>query len=142
MKLSEAIRAGADIVEDARGVTLMIPGDKDYDGDKPCGCAIGTALYVCGERKVGSCYRFEMLAKAFPVAKSLPLCPVCNGQKALFGDDPKKSPGGAIECLYEHHKWSRKAISEWVEVQENRIEAEMAAKPAKAPSPRIDCPVS
>jgi len=122
-KLSEAIRAGADIVEDAHGITLMIPGDKNYSGDKPCGCAIGTALYSAGERQIGTAARFRMLAKAFPVAKELPLCPVCDGGYSLYGDNPRTSPGGAIECLYEHHSWSRKAIAEWVETIENALEA-------------------
>jgi hypothetical protein len=112
---------------EARGVTLQIPGDKCYHGDKPCGCAIGTALYSAGVRTVPTCNRFELLASVFPVALKLPLCPVCDGHGYHFGDDPK-TPGSAVECLFENHKWTRKAISEWVEVIENA--QERASKPA------------
>lgn len=122
MKLSEAIRVGADLVSDGFKVTLTLPGEDGNNTDKPCGCAIGTAIYAAGGRKVGAYQRFKMLAAFFPVAFRLPLCPVCSGTGPLFGDDPKKSPGGAIECLYENHGWSRKAIAEWVEVIEKSIE--------------------
>jgi hypothetical protein len=151
MKLSEAIRAGAQF-GDSHGSVI---GD-----DGKCGCAIGSSFLAlgldCNARcpvtgdlgmKVGSAdHRFQRLAFYFPVAKKLPLCPVCDGHGSLYGFSPHTSPGGSIECLFENHKWSKKAIAEWVEVIENKLEGDKqegatgdkaAAPPACASEDRV-----
>ena len=121
MKLSEAIRTGAQF-RDLYDTTLS------FKGGEPCGCLVGTTLYVMGEKDVmGDKSRYDLLRKHFPIMSKIPNCPVCDGD---FRKNPNRDPfswtenfpGMAMECLYECHGWSKKAIAEWVEVIENKLE--------------------
>src|SRR6185295_7953179 len=105
------------------GFTLKVSGGQQ------CGCLIGTTLYVMGEEYIASERRYTLMAKHFPIISEIPPCPVCNDKLVVDRNADMfygigRPPGSAAECLYENHGWSKKAVAEWVETIENKLEAE------------------
>lgn len=135
MKLSEAVRGGSEF-PDYHGLSIAPNG--------AC-CAVGGVFRALGYDTLMDCYtalkqrhvgwdRFSLLAELFPIVNEFPGCPVC--ETTLW----KYHPGFAIECLFEHHKWSKKAIAEWVETIEKKLEAKNAPSPDPVVSEVVEVP--
>jgi hypothetical protein len=122
MKLSEAIRAGAGF-PDIRQRLI----DPETGG---C-CLLGGIFKANGLQNYMDLHNFsgmvtislraDVLLKLYPCAAKLPPCPVCVEKRKSYAAWPVLYEGRAIECLYEAHHWSKRAIAEWVEVQEKRL---------------------
>lgn len=112
MKLSEAIRDGAKLGPQGFGVGYFHPGT----------CALGAAReLVTGIKHKNNAGACHWAAESFPwTGKTIVKCPACDTQSDICGI--------VALCLNDKHKWSREAIAEWVEVQENKLEVEEAAK--------------
>lgn len=109
MKLSDAIREGAALSVQAFGA--MFRGGAT--------CALGAACewvqYVTGAEvmKINSAHTFF---QEFPIADTEPGEMPCGCVWASY-----RRMDSVIAHLNDFHKWSREAIAEWVEVQENTL---------------------
>lgn len=120
MKLSEAIREGSRGTRQcffSYGLLAM----NEF-------CAIGAALNHIGvfDKAMHELSRADggwaALYKYFPNSSSEALCPV--GDICDYTDNNNVTTVLSVAGhLNDKHKWSREAIAEWVEVQENLIES-------------------
>lgn len=94
MKLSEAIRLGATLRPQVRGVTRNARGS----------CALGAALEAIG---VDGTYTDVL--DHFPISRRYVACPVDYVEHVLVG---------VIRMLNDDHGWSRERIADWVETFE------------------------
>lgn len=120
MKFSEAIRTGA-TWDDLRGWFQA------GDASGPC-CAIGGALRSIGvhlTREVGGADHGYLSAveSQFPIARMYVDCPATKNRIAL---------SASVSHVFEILHWSKKAIAEWVETIEKKLEAEQLANAPSA----------
>lgn len=134
MKLSEAIREGSRLSLQAFGTMNKGSG----------ACALGAAvehLAMRGEipMEYGLCstWNTDPLEKRFPAMLSnVPPPCKCEPLEGYMHHVSCKYDGTlmlAIIHLNDEHAWSREAIAEWVEVIENKLEAEANAKVQTVP---------
>lgn len=130
MRLSEAIREGAQW-GDVHGPLM------DYDGAGNCVCcALGGAAMAVGLN--GN--RLSKLRRMFPLLDKAVEYPgvatYCVGRTEAMWE--------CIAWLFETERptWSKKAIAEWVEVIENKLEAERAQGSSAAAPAVVEAPAS
>lgn len=107
MKLSEAVRAGADW-PDVHGPV--------FRGE--CCCAIGgvVRVYAKGKGVEETAVSMLRMDDRWPILMAKVPCPAgCCGPHEVLS---------LIPHLFENLGWSKKAIAEWVEVIENKLETE------------------
>lgn len=118
MKLSEAIRMGSQWAD--------CHGPVAPTGSGSC-CAIGGVIKAIGKEgeiltNDGECFSSIGLARFFPMLRGYVNYP------ESIGEDDEDGKGdalwGVIVTLFEKYGWSKKAIAEWVETIENKLETE------------------
>ena len=110
MHLSEAIRAG-----------VRFGGNEvrrryrwfDKDGNL-CGCALGAALFAIGYTDEN--FDLSKLEVEFPILSRRVVPPW-----AVSVPPPRLPMESTIHGLFENDRWTKAAISEWVEVQERKL---------------------
>lgn len=132
MKMSEAIRGGDDFMGELRGGWCT----------KDRGCAIGAAIsyvhqgvnWFIGSAACGTLVQREV-HDLFPVGRRRAKCPVkgCEG----VGHKDSEIVWIMVSHLHEYHRWSRKAVAEWVEVVEKRLEARREKAKARRAALRV-----
>lgn len=107
LKLSEAVREGAKW-PDGKPFSFF-----DLSVTPPGCCALGGAALAVGEIPDGPLsFPCSRMFETFPILTMKLKDPVsCRTDDAMQ----------LISDLYEAHKWSKKAISEWLEVEERKL---------------------
>jgi hypothetical protein len=110
MKLSAAIRIGS-------MTTKQIKGNYSDGGNGRC--ALGAALDAAGIRVDNSVFIGRRLIEVFPI--------VIKPVKSPVGSNIFQELGPNVSTLNDDWGWSRERIADWVEEQENAMEATMEA---------------
>ncbi len=106
MKFSEAIRLGSTMFKQGFGGFFPTPDSA---------CALGAALAALG--LVGRNKKTRIWSEG--LLSELPCgCPICNTPR-----EAQETIVRVVAHLNDVHKWTMNQIADWVEIQENRLEA-------------------
>lgn len=133
MKMSEAIRGGDDFMGELHGGWCT----------KDRGCALGAAIsyvrqgvnWFSGTCACGTTVQREVY-NLFPIGRRRVKCPV-KGCEGVGCGRESEVVWIMVSHLHEYHRWSRKAIAEWVEVVEKRLEARREKAKARRAALRV-----
>lgn len=124
-RLSEAILLGIGAVRENRDVFLA---GTSHD---PCGCALGTALFIVGEKPTAE--GIDLTHKYWPWTRMEVQCP--DGEKfpslvfpsklwtCDYVDHRFRTVANIISHLHYNHHWTRERIADWVATIEPQEDA-------------------